>query len=337
MKVHYYNTSNSNPQLSVIIPAWNAANTIEKTLDSVAAQNMCAEVIVVDDMSTDDTLCTLKKWTLRNNHVPLKVITLSKKSYSLRARLTGLKYAKADEVMFLDADDSWYGVDRVRKVLQEKKRKKVEIIHFRTYELSDQMVIKGELLWAAPPNCEYLFDNKIFSAYAEIQYIPLVLWNKIYSRHLLKKAAQYARDSEIYCFDDKFFSTIILFCAKSWAKSEEFAYLYKPPANFPLEKFYKRLHDLTSIREKAIELFTIYQTPTKDRENYLSFINRRETINYGNFSIELAKRISQGEDINELLKRLSYWFPIKTVLPLALKCSMINMRKLLLIKSLTHD
>ncbi len=43
--------------VSIIIPAYNAATTIRATLKSVAAQTLQpAEVVVVDDGSTDDTL-----------------------------------------------------------------------------------------------------------------------------------------------------------------------------------------------------------------------------------------------------------------------------------------
>ncbi|MCP4143958.1 MAG: glycosyltransferase, partial [bacterium] len=42
--------------ISVVIPAWNCANWISATLDSVLSQeNASFEVIVVDDGSTDNT------------------------------------------------------------------------------------------------------------------------------------------------------------------------------------------------------------------------------------------------------------------------------------------
>ena len=47
---------------SVIIPAYNASNTIERAVLSVVNQNFSSyEIIIVDDGSTDDTLDICKK------------------------------------------------------------------------------------------------------------------------------------------------------------------------------------------------------------------------------------------------------------------------------------
>ena len=46
----------SNPKVSVIIPCYNASQTIESTLESVSAQQgVTLETIVVDDGSTDNS------------------------------------------------------------------------------------------------------------------------------------------------------------------------------------------------------------------------------------------------------------------------------------------
>ena len=86
--------------VSIIIPAYNAAQTIVKTLDSVFAQTYKnLEVIVVNDGSTDDTLAVLKNYPNSIN-----VVSTENKGVS-HARNLGFKYSKGDYIQYLDADD----------------------------------------------------------------------------------------------------------------------------------------------------------------------------------------------------------------------------------------
>ena len=56
--------------VSVIIPAYNAAKTIEKTIQSVLMQNYSTiEIIVVNDGSTDDTENVLKQFNDKIKYV----------------------------------------------------------------------------------------------------------------------------------------------------------------------------------------------------------------------------------------------------------------------------
>ena len=55
------------PKISVLIPCYNAAETLEETLESVAAQTLADfEVIAVDDGSTDETAAILARWAAQD-------------------------------------------------------------------------------------------------------------------------------------------------------------------------------------------------------------------------------------------------------------------------------
>ena len=89
-------------RVSVIIPAYNAANFIEETVDSALAQtHHDLEVIVVNDGSTDDTGDRLRRYGSR-----IQVLELANGGVS-RARNEGVAVATGSWLAFLDADDLW--------------------------------------------------------------------------------------------------------------------------------------------------------------------------------------------------------------------------------------
>jgi glycosyltransferase involved in cell wall biosynthesis len=91
------------PLFSVIIPAYNRAELIGRTIDSVlSAAGADLDVIVVDDGSTDTTLDVLA-------HYGRKIRVLQQENRGPgAARNLGLKAATGDYVAFLDSDDIWF-------------------------------------------------------------------------------------------------------------------------------------------------------------------------------------------------------------------------------------
>jgi glycosyltransferase involved in cell wall biosynthesis len=97
-----------NPRFSVIIPAFNAAATLARAVESVRAQSWPAhEIIVVDDGSTDATA-----ETARHLGDGVHLIQQSNSGVSV-ARNAGASAATGDWLAFLDADD-WYEPDRIK-------------------------------------------------------------------------------------------------------------------------------------------------------------------------------------------------------------------------------
>lgn len=91
------------PLISVIIPAYNARQTIERACDSVLSQNYPnLELIVVNDGSRDDTGMVLDALAEKRNTVhPVH----QQNGGVCKARNAGLAAAKGEYVFFLDADD----------------------------------------------------------------------------------------------------------------------------------------------------------------------------------------------------------------------------------------
>jgi len=92
------------PLFSVIIPLYNKSKHIEATLKSVTIQTFTDfEVIVVNDVSTDDSLMIAQ--TVKDDRI--RIINHSVNKGLSASRNTGIQNAKSDFIAFLDADDLW--------------------------------------------------------------------------------------------------------------------------------------------------------------------------------------------------------------------------------------
>ena len=92
----------SSPLVSVILPTYNRGWAIRAAIDSVLAQDYDpAELIVVDDGSTDDTLRLLTGYDNR-----LRIIQQENQGVS-SARNAGIRSASGDLIALLDSDDEW--------------------------------------------------------------------------------------------------------------------------------------------------------------------------------------------------------------------------------------
>lgn len=91
--------------ISIIVPVYNAETFLVKCLDSIFAQESSGifEVIAIDDASVDDSLNILKKY--QKKEVRLKIIEHEYNKKQAVARATGMRVAKGDYIMHVDADD----------------------------------------------------------------------------------------------------------------------------------------------------------------------------------------------------------------------------------------
>src|SRR3989304_8511405 len=89
--------------VSVIIPAHNAANTLTETLESLCAQTFKNwEVIVVDNGSNDGTQAIAATFAEKDHRI--RVVSEPQKGVCI-ARNAGIRMSRFDWLLFLDADD----------------------------------------------------------------------------------------------------------------------------------------------------------------------------------------------------------------------------------------
>ena len=92
-------------RFSVIVPAYNAELYIEDCVRSVRSQSLSDwELIVVDDGSADSTLELARAWAEKDARV---TVLHQENAGAVAARLRGLRAARGEFVLYLDADDAW--------------------------------------------------------------------------------------------------------------------------------------------------------------------------------------------------------------------------------------
>jgi len=93
-------------KFSIVLPTFNRANFLVRSIESVLNQEYKDwELVVVDDGSTDNTRELLKEYC--ENDVRIKYIYQENKERSA-ARNNGLKHSTGNWVCFLDSDDEYY-------------------------------------------------------------------------------------------------------------------------------------------------------------------------------------------------------------------------------------
>jgi len=109
-------------ELSIIIPTFNYAHLLTRAVDSVMSQiSSNAELIIIDDGSTDDTEKVLKE--LQRKYPESLRVYKKKNGGAASARNAGVLASKAEYLLFLDADDELIAgtISEIKSVIKTSK------------------------------------------------------------------------------------------------------------------------------------------------------------------------------------------------------------------------
>ncbi|MDD3334003.1 MAG: glycosyltransferase family 2 protein [Eubacteriales bacterium] len=193
------------PTVTVIIPVYNAADTVEKCIGSVLAQTYRElEVLAVDDGSTDDSLAVLTR--LAASDARLKVLKKANGGVS-SARNLAINQSSGVYLQFVDSDDC-LPADATENLVRAMEQPDCDLAIAPYWEVAaalqtergflreDRILTQHEFL-----DCLSEYPNSFYYA---------VLWNKLYRREIVIKQSircddrlpwgeDFAFNTEYYC------------------------------------------------------------------------------------------------------------------------------------------
>lgn len=305
--------------LSIVIPMFNAGAVIGPTLDSIARQKgIAVEIIVVDDVSTDNSVQIVRDWQKTRPQLSLRIIEQPQRGRTLKARLAGVRAARGADIMFVDADDRLIGERTLARILKVKRQGGFDIAHFRSQFEKDLI---GEAAWNAPISERPLYGAEVFSAYAAMNFPPVLMWGKIYSAALLREVMPLAEQVSIFRLEDVFLCSLLMLFARSYCPVKDYAYLYVATDNWPPEKYAGRVHDLHAMRPFFQSLLRQRQVPAGDARHFTAFLEKRLTFNINGLCEAMTEELRRASRPRELLARLA---PYLAGLPLlSLLCPVV--------------
>ena len=255
--------SSKNKLISIIIPVYNVAHYLEKSIGSVYNQGLLEnefEVIIVDDGSTDDSLIVEQNFTKEKNNV----LIVSQKNKGLGgARNTGIENAKGDYILFLDADD-WILPNVLPNIIEIASENQLEILEFGAQGIDLDGTIKYDIRKKSN-----LIMNGI-DYYNSVRYMNSAC-NKIYKKDFLI--------SNNLFFLEKIFIEDFEFNTRVFCKAKRVLGI-----NLLVSQFLQSPNSITrnlntNKKKKMIEDIIIVLKKTKDLySNYDSKIDRRVDV-----------------------------------------------------------
>lgn len=192
------------PEISIIVPVYNAEKYLEKCLDSLIGQTFeNIEILCVNDGSTDNSPAILHRYAKMDPRVH---VFDRPNSGPASARNAGLDHARGKYLMFCDADDE-YTPSMCQEMYQAITEQNVDLVMCNTfcYNKEGKEVFNGYM---------FPFSRGKFAVGEKILCkINVYLWNKIFRKSLLDKYS--LRFPQEYKSDDNYFVFAFSMASKS--------------------------------------------------------------------------------------------------------------------------
>ena len=170
------------PKISIIMPVYNGAKYLEKSLESVSRQTFKdLEVICVDDGSTDNSLEVLDE--LKAKYDFIKVISQENQG-SGKARNTGLQNAGGEYIAFLDADDIYVDANALNEMYGIAEKNDADVVSANiAFIKKDYSLYKNRHYERG----DYMYFKESGTINPDDYGIPYAFYKNIFKRQFLEK------------------------------------------------------------------------------------------------------------------------------------------------------
>lgn len=165
--------------VSIIIPVYNTEKYLAACIDSILQQAYVSlEIILVDDGSTDASVCICNNYAKEYNNI--RVIRIQN-SGPATAKNEGLKYAQGNYIALTDSDDKMEPL-MLHKMVSAAYKHDADIICCNYKQIDE----KGHISHLNSTNMQYVLDHEegLIHFFSKDK-IYSQCWTKIYKRQML--------------------------------------------------------------------------------------------------------------------------------------------------------
>jgi glycosyltransferase involved in cell wall biosynthesis len=265
--------STLNPQISVIMPAWQSEALIARTIDSILHQTFTRwELVVVDDCSTDATAQIVSRYAAKDPRIRL-AHTDAPSGSALKPRALAASLAVAPRVCAIDSDDT-IAPDYLERMLARAEATGADIVMSRL-----QMSRDGSTIPAADFDMERIYTG---AEAVELSFTLMALngAGALIRRELYDEAARRFPDDFCGMTADELFTLKLEACAGTVAMCEALYVYHQHPESItnrfsfnqfsPLENAHLTRRHFASVIEPGAMEYTCYVMLLNAAINYLN-------------------------------------------------------------------
>lgn len=281
--------------ISIIVPLYNFGSKgdycFKQCIESIRRQTYNDyEVLLMENLSTDDTIESVKQYLSEINDDRFKLYILDKPGLT-NARNEGLSYSKGDLITFIDGDDT-ISEDYLQSGFDLITKNNVDMVVYNwSFYYIKKNKIKPQTNYSDNVWVREKTDNRLFTALA---------WAKLIKKSILTDN-NIVFDKELTGGEDTLFGVDVYFASHKIATSGKGVYYYTQNRKNQTTYTMKPIVAISTLKS-VMRTENVYKKYNVYDENKLFLHNQIIEITIGNILGNTILRHTPKKDFKELIK-----------------------------------